>query len=57
MSGRELARRLCWNGPDLRVLFVSGYANDVLDRGAVCEPGTEYLQKPFTPSGPAGPGA
>lgn len=50
MNGSELAIRLLLERPGMRVLFVSGYANDVLDVRGGLEPGTDYLQKPFTPS-------
>lgn len=50
MNGSELASRLQLERPGMRVLFVSGYANDVLDVRGGLVPGTEYLQKPFTPS-------
>jgi PAS domain S-box-containing protein len=50
MNGSELATRLTAERPGIRVLFMSGYANEVLDVRGGLEPGTEYLQKPFTPS-------
>ncbi|HWA56896.1 MAG TPA: ATP-binding protein [Gemmatimonadales bacterium] len=50
MNGSELAQRLAAERPGIRVLFVSGYANEVLDVRGGLEPGTEYLQKPFVPS-------
>jgi len=50
MNGNELASRILQERPGIRVLFVSGYANDVLDLRGGLGPGTEYLQKPFTPS-------
>jgi two-component system cell cycle sensor histidine kinase/response regulator CckA len=49
MNGRELVGRLSLERPGLRVLFVSGYAGEALDVRGGLEPGTEYLQKPFTP--------
>jgi CheY-like chemotaxis protein len=50
MNGIELATRIALERPGIRVLFVSGYANDVLGLRGGLEPGSEYLQKPFTPS-------
>ncbi len=50
MNGSELASRLAVERPGIRVLFVSGYANEILDVRGGLVPGTEYLQKPFTPS-------
>ncbi len=49
MSGRELADQLREFRPGLRVLFVSGYADNAVLRHGVLEPGLNYLQKPFTP--------
>jgi PAS domain S-box-containing protein len=50
MNGNDLATRLRLERPGIRVLLVSGYANDVLGLRGGLESGTEYLQKPFTPS-------
>jgi two-component system, cell cycle sensor histidine kinase and response regulator CckA len=48
MSGPEMVGRLLAKRPQMRVLYVSGYSQDALRRGA---PGAEHdlLQKPFTP--------
>ncbi|MGH7545568.1 MAG: ATP-binding protein [Gemmatimonadota bacterium] len=48
-SGRELADRARAARPDLKVLFVSGYTDDVIARHGVLEAGVEFLEKPFTP--------
>jgi len=45
-SGRELARRLRDRHPGLKVLYVSGYAED-----SRVEDDASFLQKPFTPEG------
>jgi PAS domain S-box-containing protein len=50
MGGRELADRIIRLRPTLRILFVSGYANDASETSGALGPGAEYLQKPFTPS-------
>jgi PAS domain S-box-containing protein len=47
MSGRELADRLRTSRPDLRVLFVSGYAEGGIVSEGEIEPGTAFLHKPF----------
>ncbi|MDA1194288.1 MAG: response regulator [Planctomycetota bacterium] len=47
MGGRELAQTLRERDPSLRVLFVSGHADDALARGARAETGTLFLPKPF----------
>jgi CheY-like chemotaxis protein len=47
MSGPRLAENLAALRPDLKVLFVSGYANDTVLRKGVADPGHDFLQKPF----------
>jgi PAS domain S-box-containing protein len=50
MNGRELAQTLGARHPGLRVLFASGYADNVLlDQNALA-PGVALLDKPFTPA-------
>jgi len=48
MSGRELAQRLTAVRPSARVLFVSGHSDEVITHHGVLDPGTAFLQKPFT---------
>lgn len=47
MSGRELAQRLEQLRPEIKVLYMSGYAEDVLSRQGVLESSITFLQKPF----------
>jgi len=54
MSGRELADHLSALLPGLKVLFVSGYTDHAIIHHGVLEPGTHFLQKPFTPHTLAG---
>jgi len=49
LNGRELASRLATMRPDARVIFMSGYTDDAVTRHGVLEPGSAYVQKPFTP--------
>jgi len=49
-SGRELASRITPHRPDIRVLFMSGYTENVITSGGMLEKGLAFLQKPFTPA-------
>ncbi len=49
MNGRELAGRLHLIYPDLKVLFMSGYLDDVTANAGLEQNQTAFLQKPFTP--------
>jgi CheY-like chemotaxis protein len=48
MSGLDVARAL--GGPDrsLKVLYMSGYSDDAVLRPGLLEPGSAFLQKPFS---------
>jgi PAS domain S-box-containing protein len=48
VGGPDLARRIRGLRPDIRVLLMSGYADDALMRERV-PPGTAFIQKPFDP--------
>jgi two-component system, cell cycle sensor histidine kinase and response regulator CckA len=47
MNGRELAQRLAQLRPKIKVVYMSGYAEDVLFRQGVLDPSITFLQKPF----------
>jgi CheY-like chemotaxis protein len=49
MSGVELAERLVLLRPEIRVLYISGYAETALARHGLAGESVAYLQKPFTP--------
>jgi len=49
MGGRELAERLASARPSSKILFVSGYTDDVVIRQGILDKGRPFLQKPFTP--------
>ena len=51
MSGRTLAQKLAEAGESVRVLYMSGYTDDVIVRHGVLDAGVAFLQKPFTPNG------
>ena len=48
MGGHELVERLRAQRPDLRVLFMSGYAERAFTSNGSMPAGTGYLEKPFT---------
>jgi two-component system cell cycle sensor histidine kinase/response regulator CckA len=50
MNGRELAEAFSSSHPDLPVLFVSGYSEDILAHHGVLKEGINLLQKPFSAS-------
>ncbi len=50
MGGSELAGRMKELSPDLKVLYISGYTSDAVNRHGVEEDAVEFLQKPFTPA-------
>ncbi len=49
MSGIELSRQLAEAQEGLRILFLSGYSDDLVVRQGALLPGRAFLQKPFTP--------
>ncbi|MEW6753088.1 MAG: ATP-binding protein [Candidatus Latescibacterota bacterium] len=49
LNGRQLAETLPALQPDIRVLFMSGHAEGIIDRHGVLEMGASLLRKPFTP--------
>jgi PAS domain S-box-containing protein len=51
MTGKELSERLRLRRPEIRVLFMSGYTEDVIMHRGVLDAGVEYIAKPFTPAG------
>ncbi|HSR66468.1 MAG TPA: PAS domain S-box protein [Acidobacteriota bacterium] len=49
MNGYELGRRLSRHRVGVKVLYLSGYTDDVLDQLDPHKPGINFMQKPFTP--------
>ncbi len=47
-NGKELYELLKHGRPDLKVLFMSGYSQNVIGHHGVLEEGVHFLQKPFT---------
>lgn len=50
LGGRELAETLRARRPSLRVLYISGYNDDMVLRHGLAEAMDNFLQKPFTPT-------
>lgn len=50
MSGTDLSDRLLSIQPELKVVFMSGYTENILDQSQWLKPGQIFLQKPFSPS-------
>ena len=48
MNGRELYRRALAQRPALRVLFMSGYTEDVIAPQGVLEKDVDFIPKPFS---------
>jgi two-component system cell cycle sensor histidine kinase/response regulator CckA len=48
MTGRDLAARFAPLRPGMKVLYMSGYSDNVLATESVLQPGLNYLGKPFS---------
>jgi CheY-like chemotaxis protein len=47
MNGRQLYDQLRESRPGLRVVFMSGYTDDLIAHHGVLEPGVSFVEKPF----------
>jgi signal transduction histidine kinase len=48
MTGRQLADECCRRRPELKVLFMTGYARNAIVHHGRLDPGVELILKPFT---------
>ncbi|SRR5579871_5045443 len=49
-GGREIAKQVLARRPSTKVLYMSGYTTNAIIHHGVLDPGTHFLQKPFTPA-------
>ena len=48
MGGTELAVQMRTRSPRTKVLFCSGYTEDAITRDGLLQPGTSFMQKPYS---------
>ncbi|MBN2371047.1 MAG: PAS domain S-box protein [Vicinamibacteria bacterium] len=51
MNGKDLYLKLRGTRPGLKVLYMSGYTNDVINNHGVLDEGTRFIQKPYSVQG------
>jgi PAS domain S-box-containing protein len=49
LNGRELAKQINSMRPETRVIFMTGYGENLISRAGVIDDDVDLLQKPFTP--------
>ncbi len=49
MNGQELVERLKPLQPQMKVMFISGYSEEMFSERHVLDPDILFIQKPFTP--------
>ena len=49
MDGPSLARQVQSERPEIKVLYMSGYATNFIMHDGIVDPGTNFLEKPFHP--------
>ena len=47
MSGRQLAEEILKQRPETKIMYMTGYTDDMVVQHKVLEPGVQLLQKPF----------
>jgi CheY-like chemotaxis protein len=48
MSGRQLAEKILRKRPQTKIVYMTGYTDDMVVQHRVLEPGVQLLQKPFS---------
>ena len=46
----ELAEQVLLLSPDTKILFISGYTNEVVSSKGILDESVPFLQKPFSPA-------
>jgi two-component system cell cycle sensor histidine kinase/response regulator CckA len=49
LNGAELARVVLGCHPTIKIIFMSGYPDDIIDRWGIFSSKIRYIKKPFTP--------
>ena len=49
LNGRQLGERLLHERPDLKVIYTSGYTDEMLTEGSALRHAPNFLEKPFSP--------
>jgi signal transduction histidine kinase len=50
LNGKALIQQLRQTQPQIKILFMSGYTDNVIAQHGVLDPGLAFLQKPFSPA-------
>lgn len=51
LNGKELSNRTVCNYPGIKVIYMSGYPDNVLARHRLLDEGVDFIKKPFTTHG------
>ncbi len=49
MNGREASEKIKTINPDAKIIFMSGYAPDLIKARGAFDPDSEFIEKPFSP--------
>ena len=49
MNGRELADKILKINPKIKIVYMSGYTDQVIGNEGILDEATDYIQKPFSP--------
>ncbi|HES60252.1 MAG TPA: response regulator [Caldithrix sp.] len=49
MNGRELAEEILKIKPEIKIIYMSGYTDQVIGNEGILDENTDYIQKPFSP--------